>query len=75
MKTAVQVVIELLRTGSITNEDAKVLLDEIYSKNNNNFYPYYPFKYDYGFSPYKITCSDNSGNYTNLTNETISAFQ
>ena len=75
MKKAVQIVIELLRTDSITNEDAKVLLDEIYSKNNNNFYPYYPFKYDYGSSPYKINCSDNSIGYNNLTNETISAIQ
>ena len=62
-RTAIDIVIELLRTGSIPNDDAKILLEAINQKNGTQFIPVpyeNPSPYHYPYRPGDIWYTTNT---------------
>lgn len=62
-RTAVDVVIELIRTGNIPNDDAKILLEAINQKGGTQFIPLpyeSPNTYNPPYKPGDIWCTTNT---------------
>ena len=51
MKTAIDIVLEGVSNGSITNEDAKILLEAINQKSDTQFVLYQPYGLYQPYSP------------------------
>lgn len=67
MKTAIDIVLECVSNGSITREDAKILLKAINNVPSTTFIPtpYYP---DWAYRPYEQPHWTITSNNTNSTN-------
>ena len=61
MKTAIDIVLEGVSNGSITNEDAKILLEAINQKGSTQFLPYQPYcpPYTVGDTLYTTDTNNN----------------
>ena len=62
-RTAIDIVIELLRTGSIPNDDAKILLEAINQKSGTQFIPVpyeNPSPYHHPYRPGDIWYTTNT---------------
>ena len=74
-RTAIDIVIELLRTGSIPNDDAKILLEAINQKNGTQFIPVpyeNPSPYYHPYRPGDIwyTTNTNTTGYSQVEGTT-----
>jgi hypothetical protein len=67
-RTAIDIVIELIRTGSIPNDDAKLLLEAINQKGGTQFVPL-PYE-----SPYTSTYPYRPGDVWYTTNTHTSGY-
>ena len=65
MKTAIDIVLEGVSNGSITNEDAKILLEAINQKGSTQFIPYQPYV---PYQPYCPPYTIGDTLYTTNTN-------
>ncbi len=68
MKTAIDIILEGVSNGSITKEDAKILLDAINQKGGTTFVPtpYYTYV-DWTYRPYEQPHWTITSNNTNNT--------
>ena len=72
MRTAIDIVIELIRTGSIPNDDAKILLDAINQKGGTQFIhvPYEnPNPYSPPYRPGDVWYYNGTNTNTNATTD------
>ena len=65
MKTAIDIVLEGVSNGSITNEDAKILLEAINQKGSTQFIPYQLYN---PYQPYSPPYTVGDTLYTTNTN-------
>ncbi|MBW2998427.1 hypothetical protein KY321_02710 [Candidatus Woesearchaeota archaeon] len=76
---ALMIVLEKVKSGDLTKEEAKTIIDSLYNSNSyrTTYIPYYPYKYgtaDPYTPPYTITCNETSGT-VNYKYDEITAFQ